>query len=297
MAEWAEVPVNPLVAVSALPIRNARSVENAEQRCHEENGTMIRSFVERHAVACFCTLTLVLSFASYLLPIPREAILFVLVLTPAFIAICLAAIAEGMPGVRSLVSTLSLRRLSLKWAIIAVVVALAMRLSISIVAFLLGWIPAIQLRPISLAEAVLLAVILLISAIPEELGWRGFALNRLLTQHSALLASLVLGVVWGLVHLVLHLPGMQNESLPWPTTMIELVALSVLLTWFFIHGGQSVLLTSLFHAAQSFFVIVNDGVPLSQIGWLWALVWAGAAVIVVMVSWPQWRAVRLRLSS
>jgi hypothetical protein len=71
----------------------------------------------------------------------------------------------------------------------------------------------------------------------------------------------------------------------------------VLLTWFFINGGQSVLLTSLFHAAQSFFVIVNEGIPLSQIGWLWALVYAGAAVIVVMVSWPQWRAVRLRLSS
>jgi uncharacterized protein len=48
-----------------------------------------------------------------------------------------------------------------------------------------------------------LALILVIAAIPEELGWRGYALPQLLKHHSALFASLVIGGLWGLLHLAL----------------------------------------------------------------------------------------------
>jgi hypothetical protein len=82
-------------------------------------------------VATFCTLTILLTFATYLLPLPREALPFVMVLIPAIIAISLAAITEGIPGVRSLLSKLTQWRISLKWLAIALAVALAMRLTIS----------------------------------------------------------------------------------------------------------------------------------------------------------------------
>lgn len=38
----------------------------------------------------------------------------------------------------------------------------------------------------------------------EEPGWRGFALDRFQARHSPLLATLLLGVVWGLWHLPLY---------------------------------------------------------------------------------------------
>ena len=70
---------------------------------------------------------------------------------------------------RSLLSKLTQWRISLKWLVIALAVAFAMRLTISVVALLLGLIPSIQLRPLTPGEVALLAVIFIVAAIPEEL--------------------------------------------------------------------------------------------------------------------------------
>jgi membrane protease YdiL (CAAX protease family) len=245
----------------------------------------IKSFLTHHAVATFCTLSILLSLACYLLPIPHgEAVEFVIVLVPTLVAIVLAALIEGGPGVRSLLGKLAQWRISFKWLAIALGIAFTMRLTISLIALLIGLISSIQLRSQTPAEVVLFVVILFVAAIPEELGWRGYALQRLLQNHSAVNASLVIGVLWGLVHLTLHLPGMPNEGLPGVLTVIQLIGLSILLSWFYIQGGCNIILTSIFHAAQSFFLVLNEGVTLSQQAWLMAVVFCATAAIVI-ASW------------
>jgi membrane protease YdiL (CAAX protease family) len=249
--------------------------------------TSIALAPRRYAVIVFGTLTILLTFATYLLPLPREALAFVMVWIPAVLAIILTAINEGSSGVRSLLGQLTHWRISLKWLLTALLVTAAMRLAISLIALGLGWIPSIQLRPLSALEVVLLAVIFMIAAIPEELGWRGYALRKLLANHSALYASLVIGVLWGLVHLALHLPGMPSEGLPGVLTIFQLIGLSVLLTWLYIRGGKNIILTSIFHAAQSFLVILNEGVTLEQQVWLMAVVWLSAGAMVILMSQPM----------
>jgi membrane protease YdiL (CAAX protease family) len=45
--------------------------------------------------------------------------------------------------------------------------------------------------------------ILFFGPVPEELGWRGYALDRLQARWSALLSSLILGIIWAVWHLPL----------------------------------------------------------------------------------------------
>jgi membrane protease YdiL (CAAX protease family) len=40
--------------------------------------------------------------------------------------------------------------------------------------------------------------VIFVVVVGEELGWRGFALPNLLQKHSALPASLILGVLWSI---------------------------------------------------------------------------------------------------
>jgi uncharacterized protein len=189
--------------------------------------------------------------------------------------------------VRTLVSKLGLSRLRPIWVVAAVALGLVLRLTMSMTAVLLGLIPAIQLRQWSPVQSALFAVILFIFALPEELGWRGYALPKLLKTHSPFLAGLIVGVLWGALHLALTLPGMINAGAPPLPTLLGLIGLSVLATWLYIRTNGNLLLTSLFHAAQSFFVIVNDGITVGQQTWLMAGIYLAAAVVVAIAAGPS----------
>jgi membrane protease YdiL (CAAX protease family) len=89
--------------------------------------------------------------------------------------------------------------------------------------------------------------------VPEELGWRGVALDRLQARHSALAASLILGAAWALWHLPLffmagtYQSGLGVGSLRFWLFFIDLVPKSVLYTWIYNNTRRSTLSAILFH--------------------------------------------------
>ena len=245
------------------------------------------SIIKQHALALFCGLTIALTFAATLLPLPGELAAVVMVFIPALLAFSLTAVSEGRDGVRSLLGKLAHWRISLKWVAKALVLALVIRLTMSLIALGLGMISTIQLRPGGLAQYIILAIVFLVFAIPEELGWRGYALPKLLQRYSPLTAGLIVGVLWGSLHLALLLPGMMNEGASPLATLLGLVGGSVLFTWLYVNSDGSIVLTTLFHAAQSFFVIVNEGLTGTQQAWLMAGVYLAVALIVVLATGPR----------
>lgn len=85
-----------------------------------------------------------------------------------------------------------------------------------------------------------------------ELGWRGYALPRLLARFTPLGASLVLGVLWAAWHLPFALTlGSALDGIPLYWFLPSLMGASILYTWVFNGTGGSVLLAILFHAASN----------------------------------------------
>jgi membrane protease YdiL (CAAX protease family) len=123
----------------------------------------------------------------------------------------------------------------------------------------------------------------------EEMGWRGYVLPRLQARHNALVASLILGVIWAIWHYPKFLaPG--NDS-SFTLFFVKIMAEAVLFTWIYNNTRGSLLMTTLFHAAGNtagvFLPIANTAVGshLSALA-LQAALDVVAAIVVVAVAGP-----------
>lgn len=125
---------------------------------------------------------------------------------------------------------------------------------------------------------------------PEELGWRGYVLDRLQERWNALTSSLVLGAVWALWHLPLFFfPGMihrtEGVGSPWFWQfMAGVVPMAVILTWIFNNTRRSTLAAILFHFACN--ATYELGNVTARTNLYSTLLWIAAAVAVVVWCGP-----------
>lgn len=239
--------------------------------------------IEKYSLPAFLVLTILLTLMINLLPLPPDTVPMLMVLIPALLAVILTAMTLGRAGVTALLRRLFHWRISLKWYLVTLGLALLVRLSMSVIAIVMGWIPAISLRGVSPGDFVALGALLFVAAAFEELGWRAYVLPRLLRHRSALFSALFIGVLWGFLHLFLLLPGMMYAGEHPVGLLLELIGLSVVVTWLFVQTGGNIFITSLFHAAQSFFVVVNEGITLTQQLWSMAFVYIALAFILILI--------------
>jgi CAAX protease family protein len=101
---------------------------------------------------------------------------------------------------------------------------------------------------------VFLLTLLVGGPLTEELGWRGFALDRLQARWNAFPASLILGSIWALWHLPLFTPGTAQYGMGVGTAdfwlvLVSIISLAVIITWVYNHTQRSVLAAMLLHFA------------------------------------------------
>ena len=180
---------------------------------------------------------------------------------PALAAIIATAMVSGKQGLRELFGRLVKWRVGIQWYAVALLLPAAITLTaLAINKVTGGAMPDFTQAgfPFGPPETPVLQKIALLflvftlgfDGLGEELGWRGFALPHLKEGRSALVASLILGVLWAGWHIPYALTkGSFLSELPIAVFFIDLLALSILYTWCFNNTQGSILLAILFHAA------------------------------------------------
>ena len=90
---------------------------------------------------------------------------------------------------------------------------------------------------------------LVVFAIGEEFGWRGYAYPRLAERHGPVVGSLLVGVVWTFWHFFMWFTDDGPPSLLTLTRgMVELCLASLVMAWWFERGRRSMAIAIAFHA-------------------------------------------------
>ena len=113
----------------------------------------------------------------------------------------------------------------------------------------------------------LVFVILFIAAIGEELGCTGYAFEPMQERFGALKASILLGIIWALIHIPLFTAS--GMSFFWITSQLVYIAASrVLFVWIYNNTGKSifavVVMHTLFNTVWFLFPRNEDWVTLAR---------------------------------
>jgi uncharacterized protein len=172
--------------------------------------------------------------------------------------------AGGRPGLKDLAQRIfDPRLISARWWLLILLFFPALNLLAAALAGLLG----LSAQPLDLSETRLLLAnpaqffgfaffVLLIGPLPEEIGWRGYLLDRLQVRWNALAASLILAVIWTSWHLPLfYLPGYFDPFGGAPPGLLPMfygiLSVVVIYTWVYNNTHRSVLAVILFHFLQN----------------------------------------------
>jgi membrane protease YdiL (CAAX protease family) len=169
------------------------------------------------------------------------------------------ALTAGKDGMRDLVRRLVRWRVGVVWWAVALFFTGVLALiAIGIDAAAGGGWPGLEFfRRGAHMIPVFFLFTLLGGPLGEEFGWRGFALPYLQRRGGPVLASLLIGVIWGLWHLPLFF---QSDSLQGqlglrylPLYVLAEVILATFLTWVYNKTGGSLLVAGIImHNADNF---------------------------------------------
>jgi len=152
-------------------------------------------------------------------------------------------------SVRDWLGQLRNLRVGIHWYLIGIAIMMLGTEAETIVAVLLGGDVAVPYAPIG-SYIFTFGITLFLAGALEELGWRGFLQPRLQQRFSALRASVVIGVVWGLWHVPMILTGTGDFTVFWEY-MLNVIAMSVILGWLYNNTEGALPVVMIAHASHN----------------------------------------------
>ena len=177
---------------------------------------------------------------------------------PPVAAIIMTNITEGKAGLRSLRDRLKQHRAGWQWYLfillgIPVLLLLGIIIQPAMFASFQGLTPTLLVT-----YPVYFFVVFFGVALPEEIGWRGFALPRMQPRYGPLWGTLLLGFLWCFWHLPRFLApdqgggpgtGLATFLTNFPIFFLFIMALAIITTWVFNHTKGSVFIANLLHTS------------------------------------------------
>jgi membrane protease YdiL (CAAX protease family) len=177
---------------------------------------------------------------------------------PALAAIIMTRTIEGETGMLSLRHRIRKWRVGWKWYLfillgIPALVLLGIIILPDALSNFQGFSPRILVN-----YPVYFIGIFFATGLPEEIGWRGFALPRMQQRYGPLWSSVLLGILWAFWHLLSFLlpshgggPSVSFVTIftNFSIFFVMVVAITFIFTWIFNHTRGSILIASLIHTA------------------------------------------------
>ncbi|WP_458187528.1 CPBP family intramembrane glutamic endopeptidase [Haladaptatus sp. NG-WS-4] len=119
-------------------------------------------------------------------------------------------------------------------------------------AFVLGGATTVDRLPALYEYPIFLVFIFFLGGGQEEPGWRGYLLPLLQSRYNALIAALIIGVVWAVWHLPLFVfSGTVQSDMPFWLYVPQVTGTSIVLTWLTNVSRGSVLPAMVLHAGAN----------------------------------------------
>lgn len=216
---------------------------------------------------------------------------------PASAALVSAALTGGRDAVRELIRRLLRWRVGWHWYAVVILGPAAFSAVTAAAYTVMGGSWSAAAPDVFTTSLPRLGFFLLVLALTDGLGeepaWRGFALPRLLSRHSALVASLILGLVLAVWHLpLLWTEGSAVDQLPAWLLFLDLPAKSVLFTWVFLRTRGSVLVAVLLHASTNLFEVSPTVADTDDVTYPLVATAATWLLVLLLVAWSGARLTR-----
>jgi hypothetical protein len=211
--------------------------------------------------------------------------------TPSITAIILTGLWEGRNGLRRMGRRLIQFNIGWRWYLAVLGMIALITMGEVLVTISLGHPFDLSLFFAQLGSFIPLIII---GPLSEELGWRGYAQDRLQTRFHSTVASLIIGILWSLWHLPLFFivgTSQYELGLPFLPFLLSVTSLSVLMGWVYNSTQRSLWSAILVHWIYTYSsqVISTGFTETPTSSWLRCIpyILVAALVVVIWRSAPQ----------